>query len=372
MFFVSFSSLCSLTFFTLLIYIVFISSTVLYLIPSSSDNTKDSLSYKKSVSYIISGIDMSPIVINISIVAIFVNILWSSPVITMWFGHIILSTLQQKMIYLISSYFILSTTVFTSTSYFSSREIFDYSITTLSFKFWIIWIFCSNSVFTSIFIVEVISSLVFLLLITSTFSTSFFYRNLSMSFGHVFQTATPYAFLNSVIFFFWMSLLTSLNLFIFLLFLYTKIPTLDWYIVEYIFVYVTSISTYYDIVGIGIIWFLLLFSIFLKCGIAPVYVWKPTFFKGIPIYTLFFYISFFYFFIFLFFVYFLITYFEEIFYYYTVVNIVILLLGLMCIITVVCESYYIKVFMSISSILNSLFVILALVSKHTSDVYFWL
>lgn len=371
MFFVTFSSLWSLTFFTLLMYIVFVSSTVLYLIPSSSDNIKSSVSYKKSISYIISGFDMTPIVLNISIITLLVNILWSSPEITIWFGHIILSSFQHKIIYLISLYFILSTVVFTSTSYFSSREIFDYTITTISFKFWLLFLFCSNSVFTSIFIIEVISALVFLLLITSTFSTNFFYRNLSMSFGHVFQMSTPYSFLNSLIFFFWISLLTSLNLFVFLLFLYTKIPTLDWYIIEYIFTYIVNVSNYYDVIGIGVVWFLILFSIFLKCGIAPVYIWKPTFFKGIPIYTLFFYISFFYFFIFLFFIYFLVTYFEEIFYYYTIVNVIILLLGLFCVISIVCESYYLKVFMSISSILNSLFVVLSLVANHTNDIYFW-
>jgi hypothetical protein len=74
-----------------------------------------------------------------------------------------------------------------------------------------------------------------------------------MSFGHVFEMSTPYSFLNSIIFFFWMSLITSLNLFIFLLFLYTKIPTLDWYVIEYLFIYISNVSNVYDVAGIGIV-----------------------------------------------------------------------------------------------------------------------
>jgi len=114
----------------------------------------------------------------------------------------------------------------------------------------------------------------------------------------------------------------------------------------------------------------MVFCIFLKCGIVPLFLWKPTFFKGIPLYTLFFYICFFYFFLFLFLIHFLTSYFAEVFYFYTIVNLVFITTGLISLLFIMCESYYFKAFMAISSILNSLFVILALSTTHTIDLQF--
>jgi len=115
-----------------------------------------------------------------------------------------------------------------------------------------------------------------------------------------------------------------------------------------------------------------MFCIFLKCGIAPLYIWKPTFFKGIPFYTIFFYICFFYLFLFLFIIHLLTSYFSEIFYFYSVVTLVFVVTGLITLLFIVCESYYFKAFLAISSILNSLFVILALSTTHNVDLFLWL
>jgi hypothetical protein len=141
---------------------------------------------------------------------------------------------------------------------------------------------------------------------------------------------------------------------------------------EHIFIYFTSSASFKDLLSLGMTWFILIFCIFLKCGIAPLYIWKPTFFKGIPFYTIFFYICFFYFFLFLFIIHLLTSYFSEIFFYYSVVTFLFLISGLVMLLFIVCESYYFKAFLAISSILNSLFVILALSTTHNVDTLLWL
>jgi hypothetical protein len=120
------------------------------------------------------------------------------------------------------------------------------------------------------------------------------------------------------------------------------------------------------------VWFNFLFCIFLKCGLVPFYFWKPVFFKGIPFHALFFYIFFFYFFLFLYFIYFFLIYMNDIFFFFIYVNIIILIIGFFVLLFILCEAYYIKAFLALSSILNTLFVFLALNSINISDFFFYL
>jgi len=372
MFFITFSSLWNFSFFFLLTYLTLIISIVSYVLPVIVSHTKYASSSNKTNFWFISGFDLSWLFITPYVLFILSGSLWVSPALSSWFGHIVFSAFQLKMSYLIIWLFVIMLLVFFNTTYFSSRENYDYLIVTFNFCYWILLLFYANTIFTTIFIIEVLSTLIFLLIITSTFSSTFFYRNLDLSFGHIFQQTTPTTYLQSILYFFWISLISSLNLFLFFLLLYLKLLTLDWYLMEYIFIYYVSVSGLKEIFTLGLSWFVMMFCIFLKCGIVPLFIWKPTFFKGIPLYTLFFYICFFYFFLFLFIIHFLTSYFSEIFYYYTAITLIFLLTGLFTLLFIICESYYFKAFMAISSILNSLFVILALSASHTVDLYFWL
>jgi hypothetical protein len=145
------------------------------------------------------------------------------------------------------------------------------------------------------------------------------------------------------------------NLFLFILFLFIKIHTLDWFTLEHVFLYLTHVSSLKDLISLGCAWLVLLLSIFIKSGIAPLYLYKPTFFKGLPFYTLFFYICFFYFSFFIFTIHLLNSYFAEIFYFYSSIMTLLVLSGLVMLLFIICESYYLKIFLAISSILNSLF-----------------
>lgn len=147
--------------------------------------------------------------------------------LSVWFGHIIFTSFQYKITYVILLFFSLVIYSLSSVIYFSSNEIYDFFITKYNFLYWIILLFFSNSFFTVIFIIEVLSTLIFLLLVTSTFSSSFFYKNINLDFKFFFQNTIPYTFLNSIIFLFWVSLVSSLNLFVFLIYVYTMLMTFD-------------------------------------------------------------------------------------------------------------------------------------------------
>ena len=368
MFFITFSSLWSFSFFFFMTYTILVASLVSYALPIMNSPLKYTSSKNKSEFSFINGADFLWVCLTPIACLLITVLFWVSPSTSAWFGHVVVTNFQVKMTFLVLLNFVIVMLVMSSSMYFTSREIYDYISTTLNFLYWIILLFYSNTIFTSIFIIEVLSALIFLLLITSTFSSAFFYRNLNLSFGHIFQQSTPYSYLQSVLYFFWVSLISSLNPLLFFLFFYFKIFTFDWYLMEHIFIYFTSSASLKEVFTLGMTWFVLVFCIFLKCGIAPLYIWKPTFFKGIPYYTVFFYICFFYLFLFLFIIHLMTSYFSEIFYFYSAITLVFVATGLVTLLFIICESYYLKAFLAISSILNSLFVILALSGAHEVDI----
>ena len=373
MFFLHPYMLWSFSFFFLFVYITLFYSFIVYLIPVTLSNANLSLSSnKRSSFYFISSLECLYLKFLPLLLVFMINVLWVSNSITAWFGNLVFTSFQSKMTFLTIFIFWLVLLVFANVSFFSSNEVYDFLIVKYHFFFWVTMLFFSNSLFSLFFVIEVLSALIFLFLVSSTYSTLFFFRNVALEFANFFQNTTPFTFIHSILFFYWVSLLSSLNLFVFSIFIYKYLVTFDWYLVEYLFLYLIKVSAVKDIFVIGLAWFFMIFSIFLKCGIAPFFIWKPTFFKGMPLVALFFYISFFYFFIFLFFIYFLTSYFSTIFYFYALVTLLFISAGLVTLLFILCEAFFLKVFFAVSSLLNSLLVLLALLSFHPTSFCFFL
>lgn len=372
MFFINFSILWSFSYFFLFIYSITIFNIIIYSLYSVKELNLTTKFRKKSYFDYITGFDMFWILITPLFLLFLLNISWSGPSLSAWFGNIIFSSFQSKFFYLVLFIYTTVIIVYSSSFYFSSKEIYDYLIVCFNFFFWTLFLFSSNSIFTFLFFIEIISTLIFLLIVVSTFSTTYFYNNLNLNLHNYFNSTTPFFFIQMLLYFFWISLLSSLNLFFFLVLFYLKFATFDWFFFEYIFNFIITVSTIKDLFFITIIWFNLLFCIFLKCGLVPFYFWKPIFFKGMPIHALFFYILFFYFFLILFFLITFLIYLNEIFYFFVGINICILLTGFFILLFILCESYYLKAFLALSSILNTLFVFLALNSTPLVDFLFFL
>lgn len=360
------SNLWSFSIFLPLTYLIFLISVTLYLIPLFYNSST------KNTFFAISSLEANHIFLIPCISILTLVSTWSSPSISLWFGHLVYSSFQYKITLLIVLTFTLFLYLYSNVSYISSREICDFFITKFNFLYWTVLLFYANSFFTVIFIIEILSTLIFLLMLTSVFSSCFFYKNIDFSSHSFFESSTPFTFIQSILFFFWISLLASLNLFLFLIFLYDKMYTFDWYIMEHIFIYFISISSYKDVYVLGLTWFFILFSIFLKCGIAPFFLWKPTFFKGMSFSSLSFYISFFYYFLFLFLIQFLTSYCHEFFYYFSLISMLLIFLGLFTLLFILCETFFIKTFLAISSILNSLLVLLCISCIHSVDFFFFI
>ena len=157
------------------------------MLPVISNQLKYSLSKNKSYFNIINSSDTFIILVTPIFIILMINFAWSSPEISIWFGHATFTSFQGKILNLLGASFILFLWVLTSTTYLSSKEIYDFIITTFNFFYWIFLLFCTNSIFSTIFLIEVLSTLILLLIVSSTFSSSFFYKNTNFMFWHLFQ-----------------------------------------------------------------------------------------------------------------------------------------------------------------------------------------
>jgi hypothetical protein len=283
-------------------------------------------------------------------------------------GHITLTSFSKKIVFLLLITFVIYLYSFFSSSFFASREIFDFLVVKVNSLLWLYVLFLSNSILSSFFVIEVLSALLFLMLVSSSFSSLTYYSSLDNSMHQFLGNVIPSTFLKSIIFFFWVSLLASLNLFVFTLIMYTKLFSLDWYLLEHAFFYVVQTSSYSSNMLLGLMWYILIFSIFTKCGLAPFFFWKPTFFKGLTFTSIFYYICIFYFSLFLFFINFITNNFHFIFYFFHNIFILLVIVGLFMVLFLVLEAFYLKTFLAISSILNSLMLFLAMSSSHVSDL----
>ena len=372
MFFLNFSFIWGFTFFINIFYLIFITTFLLYFIPIAF-NVKYATTYKSSsMCEIINSFEIYWIIVTILFVITFINFTWTSSTLILWFGHLCFLGFNHKITFIIIFFFYLTILINTFSISFSSRDVYDFILTELHFFLWILFIFSSNTLFAIIFFIEILSTLIFLLITVSTFSSTFFYNNLNLNIHSYFAPTLPFIFIQALIFFFWISLLASLILFLFSIFFYMYFLTFDWFLIEFLFYFINTTTFASTWCNLSLIWTFFILALFLKCGVAPFYFWKPTFFKGISFNVLFFYIMFFYFFIFIFFSYLLVVLFNEIFYYFIYINVLFLLIGLTILICVLCESLYLKSFFALSSVLNTVFVFLLISNPSYSGTLFFL
>lgn len=365
---IHFSSMWSLCYLTNALYLLFLFSVVIYLLPNVTTFSEANYLAKPSQFSSLDGLSLLKLCLTPITVFLIVHLSWSGPFVTAWFGHIAFSEYQFKTTGLLFFFFISYLFALFSFLHFSSTNSYDYVLSTFNFFTWL-WIsFSANNLFTFIFFLELLSASIMLIMITSSFSSFSFYNNTSYYSYAYFQTSTPLAFLQTLLFFFWITLVSSLTLFIFLVLFYNRIATFDWGLTDLILSFLISVSSIKQLFSITLIWFLLLTCILIKCGTAPFYFWKPTFFKGINLISLFFYVYVYYFAIFFYLSYVMFLYLNEFFLSNLNVFSAVLFVAIITLPSFLFESFYIKTFLALSSILNSIFIFFAMCSVSSIDL----
>jgi hypothetical protein len=286
----------------------------------------------------------------------------------LWFGHLIISDFSLKFSMLVVFLFIIFFSALGSLTNFYAREIFDFCTVCVQFCLWFTFLFSANSFFCVFFFFEIIATLVFLLLVTSCFSATGNFAQESMASFSYFAAQLPNFYLNSLLFFFWMSMLASIGLFFFSMHFIFWFYSFEWSLLELMFVFQVAEMSSYQFATQAACWLGLILCLFIKCGVAPFFVWKPAFFKGIPLITVFFYTVFYYFFLLTFIFLLLTSYANEIFVTFIYFHLLLVSGGLLITVLVFTEVTHLKPFFAFSSIVNSLFMFAGLVGSSTSDL----
>ena len=230
-------------FFTVL-YVLLCTTIIFYLIPNILKFTLFSTTTTRLSFSFLPGSTNLFLITSPLLVLLFLFLSWSGSSILAWYGHIIFSNWQYRLSFLIVLNFFLLLISYSNSLYFTSNDIYDFFIVIYNFFFWILYLFFTTNFFTFIFFIEIISTLIVLLLTTSTFSSTYFYNFRNLTKHTYLQTTTPITFFKTILFFFWTSLVGSLNLFVFLLLFYFKILTFDWFLMESTLIYFLSIGNF--------------------------------------------------------------------------------------------------------------------------------
>ena len=150
-FFLTYSTIWSLTYFFLYFYNFLVFSAIIYLIANIKDFVSYSSFSNSTFFSFLSGFDLFWPLLTPLILILLVNFSWTSPLVSVWFGHLVFSSFQLKMSNFLIIIFTFVWIAYVSSFYFSSQEIYDYTIVTYSFFLWTIFLFLSNNIFTVIF-----------------------------------------------------------------------------------------------------------------------------------------------------------------------------------------------------------------------------
>lgn len=134
-FFFTYSSIWSLTYFSLFFYNLLVFSIIFYLV----SNIKDFTNYNNSSNYTIfnyiPGLTILGLVLTPIILILILNFSWTGPLLTSWFGHLSFTSFQLRITYFIILIFIFIWLSYSSFFYYSSQEVYDYTIIIYSFFF---------------------------------------------------------------------------------------------------------------------------------------------------------------------------------------------------------------------------------------------
>ncbi len=273
----------------------------------------------------------------------------------LWFGHFFFSLFSWKVFFLIFFVFNILSLGVVGQFKVLSREFSDFVLVLLNLFLWIFGLFVSNTFIAIFFVIEILSTLLMLMLITG--GDVFFRKNLKLPGSRQNQSITTPPF-SAVFIFFWTSLLMSFFLFLTLLNCWKTLHSVDLFFLEFLFALASPSFTHL----LPLVFFLF-FSFFMKCGVVPFFFWKPLFFRNLPLLCLYIYVVFFFFFLLLFFFHLFVNFFLVFLQPFSFFFSFILVGGFFFLIFSLCESFYIKTFIALSSILNTFLLFFPLITN---------
>lgn len=295
----------------------------------------------------------------------------SSPVTYFFFNHLNNSNIHNYISFLtLVSMHLILILIFNNQNIINK---FNYNVIIylVLLKSWLDLLFLCTNLFTLVFLIELISITLFIILsIFNTYKTVNFNFNYTTNFIIEYNHIKPTYQFYSLILLFWMSFITSINLFLYLIYFIYFINTFDFILIDYIVLYFNINSNKFNYLQLNFIFIGFIFTWFLKLGLVPFFFWKPNVFKGLPFTFISVYVLFFYFLFLIYSVYLFTFFLNELINYIYLFNVILIYIGLIFLIFFLFEITNIKVFIAYSSILNTLLVFIFLFFNYYNNIQY--
>lgn len=265
-----------------------------------------------------------------------------------WFNHFNLNNFTINLLYF---FILISFCLFTFLNVLSIKldntKSIDYFFSINNIILIIPYLFFINTIFTFLFLLELVS----VVLLYKLISSKIWFRKTEKS--HNINNNIPQNYINMIFFQFWVTFLSTIFIIYFYVCMFYMHGTTDWLIIQYL----NSLECRYlnsavTLTKMLILVFLL--SIFFKLGLTPFHLFKIEIYKGLPYLSIFFYTTYYFVILFVFFVFllsdFLFTY-STIYYLFLIL---LLVVGSFYVAFLMFDVNLLKAFFTYSTVLNTL------------------
>ena len=264
---------------------------------------------------------------------------------TTWFNHFNINNFTLSVVYLFIfvSYFL----YFLLLSLSKKSNVFksiDYLFSISNLIVILPCLFLVNTIFTFLFLLELIS----VILLFKLISSKIWFKGGA---NNNLNNNIPQNYINMVFFQYWVTFFSTIFIVYFYINVYYIFGTSDFYLIQYLFccdqTQPNIINIYRFIISVFI------FSIFFKLGLTPFHLFKVEVYKGIPYLSIFFYTTYYFCIFFIFFLYFFSDFLGAFVSQYYLLLLLLLLLGFLHVIVLLFDVSFLKVFFTYSTIINT-------------------
>jgi hypothetical protein len=202
---------------------------------------------------------------------------WVSNDIVIWFGHVVITPLTFKYMYFMSFWVLLTLYVIDVTFKYLDRLRLDYIIIILNLYPWVLYIVTSTNLFSFIFLLELITIIIFMLI---PLSPLMLINKNNIRFNY-FNSNTYYSLIHSLLFYYWVSFVTTSLLFLNIFLYFITVFNLEWLVSNFVIGYYLELNLITTTYKLYVLVLLFIIIFFIKFGLLPFFVWKLIFFKGV-------------------------------------------------------------------------------------------
>ncbi len=274
----------------------------------------------------------------------------------LWFNHFNLNNFNTNMLYLFifisfTVFFLLKNTTTTKTNLIKSID-YVFSINNLVLIF--PYLFFVNTIFTFLFLLELISVVLLYKLISSKI---WFKNNNTKNINN----NIPQNYINMIFFQYWVTFFSTIYIVYFYINIFYIYGTSEWFVLQFLnSVDLENNYTQSNMIRLLVLIFIL--GVFFKLGVTPFHLFKIEVYKGLPFLSIFFYTTYYFVVFFTFFVFLMSDFLYSFINKYYLFLVLILSFGSIYVVILLFDVTFLKAFFTYSTIINTIGFLTAFIS----------